>query len=340
VLLSSSEHANRSFSKDGSEIRNNTLRLLARNAQDGQRISVVDPPFENVELNLDPTASYPISARFNDAPQLKYEHRLRNSQALETFRGTLVDGILQPNVRLGNGMRLSTKPEILKPQITEKRRARNHEARRLRESAHPPSEAPVKSLHQSDMPSSRKRILPTRPERSTSPLPKTPRDLDLERREAQIAKRERELIQLQQQLLLRTTHNSPGIRAEAEPDSKLAIIEARERALEQKEELLRYKRKTWLLEQKLAQATARFPSRRRFRETETDVQESDPNVPYSVEPNHEAMSESNHADSHGEQHGNYTLDNPSPPEALKNLRSRIQLPTRKMIRSGTGPRHR
>jgi hypothetical protein len=122
-------NADNETSKDGRELRENTLHMLARNAQEGQRLTAVDHPFENVELSLDHTGSQPISARFNDAPQLSYAHRLRNAEALETFRGTLVNGMLQPNVRLGNGLRLSIKANILKPQITKKRRARNHEAK-------------------------------------------------------------------------------------------------------------------------------------------------------------------------------------------------------------------
>ena len=98
---------------------------MARNAQDNQRVSVVDPPFEDVELTLDSTESRPISASFNDAPQLNKWDRLRNSEALETFRGTLIDGILQPNVRLGNGLHLSPKPHIKKPPLAEKKQARN-----------------------------------------------------------------------------------------------------------------------------------------------------------------------------------------------------------------------
>ena len=87
----------------------------------------LDDPFESVELSLDPTGRRPVSAHFDDAPQLSYVHRLRTTAVLETFRGTLVDGRLQPNVGLGNGLRLSTSHYVLKPQITEKRRMRNQE---------------------------------------------------------------------------------------------------------------------------------------------------------------------------------------------------------------------
>ncbi|XP_014551586.1 hypothetical protein COCVIDRAFT_42137 [Bipolaris victoriae FI3] len=340
------------INKDGIQIRNNTLRILARNAQEGQRVSVVDPPFENVELSLDPTGSHPVSARFSDAPQLRYEYRLQNSQALETFRGTLVGGILQPNVRLGNGLRLSNKPEILKPQITAKRRARNQEARRLDESGYQPLKSPVKQPHQLSVPSSRERTPSGRLGKSTLPPRRNPRDLDLERREAQISKREQEIIQLQQQLLQtmqaqsiksnqdkihgKQTHDSP----DPSTDAKLAVIEARERALEQKEELLRYKRKTWLLEQKLAQVTARSPPRREFRGTEAGARERDGDVPSNIELDKGEDLDSGFAGTNQSRPRGYNLDDTTPPEALERLRSGVQLPTRRMMMVGRETRRR
>ena len=134
------------------------------------------------------------------------------------------------------------------------------------------------------------------------------------------------------------THESAEIRADTTLDTKAAEIEARERALEQGEELLRYKRKTWLLEQKLAQASARSPPRRSFRKRETDVQEQDVPTYYEPEAGDEATSDPQYDGSGGEQPDDYSLHNPSPPDALADLRSRIQLPTRKTIRSNRDPR--
>ncbi|KAI4670319.1 uncharacterized protein J4E79_000600 [Alternaria viburni] len=355
------------INKDTRQLRENTFRILARNAQDGQRVSVADPPFENVELTLDPTESRPISARFNDAPQLKFKHRLRNSEALETFRGTLVDGVLQPNVRLGNGLRLSNKPEMLKPQLTAKRRARNHEAARLRESVGLPPKAPAKLLDGLDVRSLRERPLPTSSDRR-KPFPRTPpRDRDLELREAHLASKELELIKLQQQLLRQTmriqnspprrerhprsqprddnytnthrTRESSEARTYTESDTTAAEIEARRKALEQEEELLRYKRKAWLLEQKLAEASARpprSPRRRPARQYDDEAQDYD-DTRYSIEvpPERDALSDVQHDE--GAADGN-DLDNSSPTEALQSLRSRIQLPTRQTMRSHRTPR--
>ncbi len=357
-------YANSRISKDTRQLRENTLRILARNAQDGQRVSVADPPFENVELTLDPTESRPISARFNDAPQLKYEHRLRNSEALETFRGTLVDGVLQPNVRLGNGLRLSNKPEILKPQITEKRRARNHEAAKLRESVGLGPKASAKLLDRLGVRSAKERPSPSTV-RKPKPSPRAlPQDHDLELREAQLAQRERELLKLQHQLLLQTMRNqdSPSRRerysrsqprddsypnkhrtrepAEArtytESDTIAADIEARKKALEQEEELLRYKRKAWLLEQKLAQATARLPPRRTAREYDSEAQEHRAQYSSEFRPESEADTDAQY-NNDGSSDG-YDLDNSPPTEALESLRSRMQLPTRETMRSHRRPR--
>jgi hypothetical protein len=373
-------NADNETSKDGRELRENTLHMLARNAQEGQRLTAVDHPFENVELSLDHTGSQPISARFNDAPQLSYAHRLRNAEALETFRGTLVNGMLQPNVRLGNGLRLSIKANILKPQITKKRRARNHEAKELRESVGLPPRAPAKLLDRLGV--SRDRPLPQRsdspPPATMLPFPRRPaprRDHDLERREAQIAQRERQLIQLQQQLLLQTmrtqndrprrerTRRSPPrdsyysreyrtptptrVHRDMDADSNATVIDAREKALAQEEELLRYKRKAWLLEQKLAAQTTGRPTPRRERyqrdryQQDANVQNQGSQYPDWPPPGHEAVPDPQHGGSGDEfPSGEFDLDDSSPPKALETLRSRIRLPDRSTMRSNRTPRQR
>ncbi|KAL1796428.1 hypothetical protein ACET3X_004968 [Alternaria dauci] len=351
------------ISKDTRQLRPNTLRILARNAQDGQRVSVVDPPFENVELTLDPTQSRPISARFNDAPQLKYEHRLRNSEALETFRGTLVDGVLQPNVRLGNRLHLSPNPQILTPQLAGKRRARDHKAKTLRESVGLHPRAPARLLDSLGVRPSKDRHLPSKVHKPEPLQPARSQERDLELREVQLAQRERELIQIQQELLRQTmriqsmpprqdwhppspprddsyankhrTREPPEARMHSEYDTIAADIEARRKTLEQEERLLRYKRKAWLLEQKLAQAqaqsTGRPQSRRTARRYDTEVQEHDaqhsPDYPPEKEYVPDAQSDDDRVPD------TLDLENASPTEALETLRSRIQLPTRGMMRS-------
>ncbi|KAF1947350.1 hypothetical protein EJ02DRAFT_365678 [Clathrospora elynae] len=359
------------INKNGKELFENTFHILARNAQDGQRVQVTDPPFQAVALSLDPTGNHPVSARFQDAPQLKYEHRVRSTEALETFRGTLVDGVLQPNVRLGNGLGLSDKPTILKPQVQEKRRTRNYEARKLREEVGLPPRAPAKLLDRLGVRSPRDRPSPPRFDRPQPPRfdrPTPVQDRDLERREAQVAQRERELIQLQQQLLLQTMRNqntrphrervsqypprdntysrehrtpaSARAPTATKSDPKTADIEARERALEQREELLRFKRKTWILEQKLAQATGRPPPAQEAYEGDVDAPKRTSQPPYEPPSRRVAATEPEHRSS-GDDFPSTDFDlDASPPEALKTLRSRIQLPSRRILRSDRVPRPR
>ncbi|KAI2478663.1 hypothetical protein Ptr902_09629 [Pyrenophora tritici-repentis] len=355
------------INKNGREVRENIYRLVARNAQDLQSLSVADSPFENVQLQLDPTGSRPVSARFSDAMPFKQKHRARNSEALETFRGTLIDGVLQPNVRLGNGLRLSNNYDFLDPESTE----RGTKATKRPKGVAPPPEPLAKPLSQSDVRSSRKRPLAPESDRprllTRSPSRLLPRPRDLERREAQIAERERELLQIQQRLLLQTVRSQRSLSRRDRPvrsppreyntqhdhrrqrptsahidddsTSKIADIEARERALQQQEELLRYKRKAWLLEQKLAQATGRPPSKRVPSHRDVGVEEY--NAPSPHEPRLDqgtAMSNPQYDLSDGDTSPGHDLGDISPPDALQSLRSRIQLPTRGKLRSNQGPR--
>ncbi|CAE7206934.1 hypothetical protein PTTW11_09630 [Pyrenophora teres f. teres] len=354
------------INKNGREVRENIYRLAARNAQDFQPVSVTDSPFENVELQLDPTGSRPVSARFSDATPFKQKHRARNSEALETFRGTLIDGVLQPNVRLGNGLRLSNNYDM-DPESTE----RGKKATKRPKGAIPPPGLLEKPLPQSDTHSSRNRPLAPksdRPQLSTrSPSRPLPRARDLERREAQIAERERELLQIQQRLLLHTvrsqqsrprrdrpvrspqreyntqhehrTQRPASAHTDNEPSSKMIDIEARERALQQQEELLRYKRKAWLLEQKLAQATGHRSSKRVPRHRDVGVEEYNALSPHEPRLDQGAAgSDPQYDRSDGDTSPDYDLGDMSPPDALQSLRSRIQLPTRGTLRSNQGPR--
>ncbi|RMZ72182.1 key lime pathogenicity [Pyrenophora seminiperda CCB06] len=354
------------MTKNGKEVRENIYRLAARNAQDFQSISVANSSFENVELKLDPTGSRPVSARFSHAIPFQEKHRVRNSEAMQTFRGTLIDGILQPNVRLGNGLCLSDDPGILDTEVNEGKRTATRPLKGVTSSEIPNG----KPLHQLDAHLSRNRSLR---QRSDKPLPQSrssralPRPRDLERREAQIAERERELLQIQQRLLLQTVRNQSflprrkrAVRAPREeyntshehriepsasahtfdePSPRIADIEARERALQQQEELLRYKRKAWLLEQKLAQATERPPSRRvPRRHRDVGMEEVDAPSPHEPRTDQGAISDVQYDRSDGDTAPDHDLGYISPPDALKRLRSRIQLPTRGTLRSNKGPR--
>lgn len=203
------------------------LRLLARNAQDGETLSPVDQSFENVVLFLDNATSRPISAHFKTARPLNMDLRVDIRQALLNFRGTLVDGILQPNVRLGNGLLLAPEPEmglLSEQQQGDPGTRQGIQASRPEEGLDPSYGSPMKLLDQRQRPSpstARQHKLDRREERPDSsygspvklldrlgvhasnprPFPSIARQRELDRREAEIAQRERDLIRIQHELL-------------------------------------------------------------------------------------------------------------------------------------------
>jgi hypothetical protein len=129
---------------------------------------------------------------------------------------------------------------------------------------------------------------------------------------------------------------------DTEPDLRAAVIVAREKALAQEEELLRYKCKAWLLEQKLAaQLTGRRHPTRERHPQDADVEEYIPQSSYKSPSDAEAIADPRYDSSNDEfPSGDFCLDDASPPKALKALRSRVQLPTRETMRSTRTPRPR
>jgi hypothetical protein len=283
----------------------NTVAFLARNARDGERVTVPDEPVENVVLSLNETSTVIVSATVKDATRLNSAQRVQNSIALRTFRGTLVDGILQPNVRLGNGLKLSANEKL----------PRNGAAS-TKQSSQP--SAPRQDASQSE-------------------------GYDLKRREAKIVQRERDLLLLQQQLILQSNHQSGPTAPEAataltpEFERRVAELEAKERELEQREELLRWKRKTWLLEQKLARVRGKSISTGHMR----TVRKSHTSRPVAEEPRHHSMGENYGSKQQSDLSGDLFPDSEvnnddyaAPPEALMTLRKRMRLPTPRTLRSG------
>ncbi|KAF2032271.1 hypothetical protein EK21DRAFT_110215 [Setomelanomma holmii] len=246
----------------------NSLRLLARNAEDSERLSTATQPYERVLLTLDSTATRPESASFKDIPPLNMEHRQDIRQALQNFRGTLMDGVLQPNVRLGNGLLLKPEPYMKLAHQQRMRRpgTKGGSLPKRREAGDESShDIPLKLLDQLGVHKSGRR-----------PSPSAVQQEVLDRREAEVAQREWDLIRLQHGLLLRSTneHNqfqlgketpcriqkerSPRVASGAigsEHGLKAAQLEAKERELAHREEILRWKRRTWWLEQKLQEAS-------------------------------------------------------------------------------------
>ncbi|KAF2691735.1 hypothetical protein K458DRAFT_381577 [Lentithecium fluviatile CBS 122367] len=252
--------------------------VYARNAKDGEMIVVGKWPFERIKFATDPTHSRLLLAKFDRKPKiLGYQHRLSLVKALATFRGTLVDGVLQPNVRLGNGLTLTTSVK-LDGHVATKAKLRTAENVKTGAHKHPAVRFhPVPPKRRDEKPEvERRREIPgLRPNRQLSA-----QNNELSDREAELNRRERELLRLQQQLLLRAvapprersappgrydpqeeppTSNRP---AEGPTSSHSRIsdlelrerdFELRERELQHKNELLRWKHKNLVLQKRLAQ---------------------------------------------------------------------------------------
>ncbi|KAF1841602.1 uncharacterized protein K460DRAFT_358334 [Cucurbitaria berberidis CBS 394.84] len=293
------------INKDGRDLKHNTFHILARNAYNNQRLSVVGLPFEDIALKLDESGSHPTSAQFKEAPQLKIEHRLRNSEALRTFRGTFIDGTLHPNVRLGNGLLFSSNAGIRSPQMREKRQLRDLKVKARRKSLDLPNRAPAEFSGRWGVNSSMDRHRPAQ-------------EQGVQLWESQMAEKD----PFSQEIPPPT----PGARS---PSSTLESgdteNEAEVRELEQRMEIIRWKRRSLELERKLAMATRRRASTTRERyQTNRDTPQHKPegSLQAPVKSTGDVFS------SNG-----FDFDDESPPEALARLRSRIQLPTRNKLRS-------
>jgi hypothetical protein len=81
---------------------------LARNALDGESFAEEKRPFRIYHLINDQANPPQTAARLDQAPvPLHHGIKALMSEAFHVFRGTLVDGVLQPNVCLGNGLNLN-----------------------------------------------------------------------------------------------------------------------------------------------------------------------------------------------------------------------------------------
>lgn len=78
--------------------------VLARNASDGERVFTAGRPFLQFAIILDKTGTCSPLIKFDAQDEkIAYEGPLLK-EAMRSFRGTLSDGMLQPNVRLSNGL--------------------------------------------------------------------------------------------------------------------------------------------------------------------------------------------------------------------------------------------
>lgn len=322
-------------------------------------------PFERVDFELDESGSYPVSAQFSSVPKgLSYAHREDIKTALITFRGTLVENVLQPNVRLGNGLTLSTSTRLRRTQIPEPdtgpQKARDRHVPRLkgasrRDKLQPPKQSSVRIWNEER---SRRNMLPV----SQTVGPLTNERIHIER-EALLNQREQQLLHFQQQLLMasmealrtppspirqrrsfpRSKRTFPPAQqkateadrleqadAELKADRKAAEIEAKERELLQREEILKWKHRSFVLQQELAQAAGSAELSALSDSTKDIAASSSFTGVNPVTASPEAAN-TNPPQEDGWQDPFAAFD-PAPPDSLSKLRSRIRLPSKRSIK--------
>jgi myosin heavy subunit len=80
--------------------------VSARRASDGERIISAGKPFLQFSFKLNKTGERIPLVKFHAKDEKISYQAAELKEALRTFRGTLINGILQPNVRLSNGLTL------------------------------------------------------------------------------------------------------------------------------------------------------------------------------------------------------------------------------------------
>jgi hypothetical protein len=121
------------------------LRLSARNACDGEHAAEAEHPFEHVTVAFDKNTHEYISTGVQESFVMSDEKRRVIKQALNSFRGTFVDGSLQPNVRLGNGLEIRGVPTVQKPRIVENLKSQEATVKAFAKSKKPTKESSKKS---------------------------------------------------------------------------------------------------------------------------------------------------------------------------------------------------
>jgi hypothetical protein len=277
-----------------------SVDYFVRNVNDNEDGKGSSAPFRIVTLTPDDNGTCPMSLDFGETKNLLPHYRLRLGNALKVFRGTLIDGVLQPNVRLGNGLRVSddafryVKPPRPKAEAVQKRDEQSSRMNADRERKYSSYHPRLSSLVTSDQ----------------SP--------DYSRRQ--------------------TASYSPSTRkpqATVKDDKpvfsmKWDLLEAKERELKQREETLRWKRKAWLLEQKLAEQTGEFGPRSRERSTrEPREPERYPDNDWESAPEQQADPDPfrDLVDDNSTFEG-FNIDEPAAPQSLARLRSLIALPSK------------
>ncbi|KAF1975384.1 hypothetical protein BU23DRAFT_72738 [Bimuria novae-zelandiae CBS 107.79] len=267
---------------------NSLCTIFARNAADGERFSVETIPFKRIEIISGPTVASQPEGKVHPSPVVFQKRERRQFKtALISFQGTLIDGVLQPNVRLGNGLRVNTDAGLdtgldaeahkiarsiseltakKRPQTTQSHAhgsQRHIEMRRAFENPQKPTEQTSwpRRTAQSHAQGSRRHVKGYVSRQHERP--------SFNAREAELNRREQQLFQLQQQLLMQSlpmsnrglktfsakeSKFSQSPEARPESDDRAAYIEAKERELQYREEVLRWKHQNFLLKQQLAEA--------------------------------------------------------------------------------------
>ncbi|KAF1951721.1 hypothetical protein CC80DRAFT_553091 [Byssothecium circinans] len=239
--------------------KSTNLMIIARNFRDGQRIAVENQSFEQIELKCDKTRTRPVSAEIHPGPFIPSKSQ-RQLVLEASFRGTLIDGVLQPNVRLGNGIRWSSqnyfRPNVPLRELDGVGSPRDNsraDGARVNEQR---KERTQVSLGSEPTSFTQARVEKDAAVWRQGPLATNEAEEHLSRREKELIERERQLLQLQQQLLMHTSQAAPSTSAQNSGATHiLAAVEARERKVKHREELLKWKHKTLMLEQKLADAS-------------------------------------------------------------------------------------
>ncbi|KAF2632682.1 hypothetical protein BU25DRAFT_80275 [Macroventuria anomochaeta] len=235
------------------------FHLYARYAHTGENFFAPSSHYCAVSLELDPTQAFPISIAFYSRmsqsilPQKNFTHGIQLLHTLRTFRGTLIDGALQPNVRPSNRLEFSIDP-----------------------SAAPASPLPAAQVAEKEMISQQGGIQEQQTITASKESGRQPQTL-LQEHRASTTSHEKSLLHKHHSNKSGSTwvHVQNGSIAQpgvpSAPDKKrkpqkkrgpctsdiestTAQLEAREREFKHREDLLLWKKKGWKLEQELAEA--------------------------------------------------------------------------------------
>jgi hypothetical protein len=317
-------------SSNGLSALNQRLHLAVRSADDKERISMYDNAYSRITVGFDKTGTQPVSTRVRKQYTLGTEHKSNAEQALQTFRGTLIDGTLQPNVRLGNGLQVLSLPRHAIPRGPNRREKREKVALEHEAGSRTSLQLPPKSEREA---------------RATVPIPKKPITKKAYQKadsELEAEMPDNETSPDEERAIFQTVSSQPNQKArrkEIALERKAAELRAKEKELEHKNEILRLKYRAWRLEQKLAErdsavSTRRPENARRRPGVRRGYDVDKPGEPPKARQRPSTMEESSpgpQVESTGDHFAvdEFTLDEPTPPSALANLRSRIAIPGRR-----------